>query len=380
MEMKKILGLLVCFVCFSCNASVDTGKTTIKGTLDEKKDVTLHVSYVNDKGYVKDTVEVKNGEFEWSKPLDFPTEVSFTLGASQTASMWTEPGMMKLALKVNNFGDYTLEGSEINEMVKAFEKEVQAEYQKLKEIGERVQNGNLSEEEKKQAVEDYKVIDKQITVKSLGFVEKHTDSYYAASLLFNMQFRGNLSLEESRHYLNLLTGKALGSPYAKRLRQNVDGEINGSAGQKAPLFSTKDMNGELFDLARLIGEKYVIIDFWASWCGPCRGLNPHLKEVYEKYKKEGLIVVCVADNDSSEGAWRKAVHDDGLEQFVHVLRGWRGMEYFFDVETDISSKYGVHSLPTKFLIDKNGVIVGRYGGGGNPHEAMDAKLVELFGY
>ena len=124
----------------------------------------------------------------------------------------------------------------------------------------------------------------------------------------------------------------------------------------------------------------MIRDFWASWCGPCRKLNPHLKEIYEKYKKEELIVVCVADDDSSREMWRKAVHDDGLEQFVHVLRGLRGMEYFFDVEADISLKYGVHSLPTKFLIDKNGVIVGRYGEGGKPHEVMDSELKKIFGY
>ena len=380
MKMKKILGLLVCLACFSCNVSVDNRKTTIKGTLDEKKDVTLCVVYVNDKGYVEDTVNVKNGKFEWSRPLDYPTEVKFMLGASQTASMWTEPGVMKLALKVGNFADYTLEGSKLNEMARAFEKEVQEEYQKMKEVGEKIQNENFSDEEKKQAREDYKVINQQIITKNLEFVKNHTNSYYAASLLFNMQFRRGLSSEEARRYLNLLTGKALDSPYVRRLRQNLDGEINGSVGRNASLFSTKDINGELFDLVQLIGKKYVILDFWASWCGPCRKLNPHLKEIYEKYKKEELIVVCVADDDSSREMWRKAVHDDGLEQFVHVLRGWRGMEYFFDVEADISLKYGVRSLPTKFLVDKDGVIVGRYGEGGEPHEAMDNELKKIFGY
>ena len=113
---------------------MDNRKTTIKGTLDEKKDVTLCVVYVNDKGYVEDTVNVKNGKFEWSRPLDYPTEVKFMLGASQTASMWTEPGVMKLALKVGNFADYTLEGSKLNEMARAFEKEVQEEYQKMNPV------------------------------------------------------------------------------------------------------------------------------------------------------------------------------------------------------------------------------------------------------
>ena len=83
---------------------------------------------------------------------------------------------MKLALKVGNFADYTLEGSKLNEMARAFEKEVQEEYQKMKEVGEKIQNENFSDEEKKQAREDYKVINQQIITKNLEFVKNHTIS------------------------------------------------------------------------------------------------------------------------------------------------------------------------------------------------------------
>ncbi|RGV34591.1 DUF4369 domain-containing protein [Butyricimonas virosa] len=378
--MKKIFVFWACLAFFICHVQVTVGQTSIKGKLDVKKDTLLHVSYVSDRGYADEVVQVKNGKFEWRNLIDFPTRVTFKLGVDEVASMWTEPGEMNLDLQTGKFCDYRLKGSKTNIVVQAFEKEMQPEYQKLEKITKRVQNGELPENEKKKAMEEYYAIIKPLNAKKLKFVEEHPDSYYAASLLFEAQFYANLSAEETSRYLNMFSESVSKSPYLRRIRQDLEGKINGAVGRKAPLFARNDVHGKPFELAKLIGEKYVIIDFWASWCGPCRALNPHLKEIYRKYQKEGLVIVCVADDDSSKNKWQKAITDDGLDEFIHVLRGWRGLEYFFDVETDISSKYDVHSLPTKFLIDKNGIIVGRYGGGGESHEAMDAKLKEMFGY
>jgi thiol-disulfide isomerase/thioredoxin len=145
-------------------------------------------------------------------------------------------------------------------------------------------------------------------------------------------------------------------------------------------FTKQDINGQTLSLASLRG-KYVLLDFWASWCGPCRKGNPHLKSLYSKYKDKGLEIVGVSDDDRDLAAWKKAVEQDGIGIWRHVLRGLDMEKRMANQPNpdDISDYYGIHSLPTKILIDPQGKIIGRYGGGGEDDEAMDKKLASIFG-
>lgn len=377
----RFIMLLMGLGLMACNQPVDVSKTVVEGKIKGMENGVLNVSYVNEDGYAKDTVGVREGKFTLTLPVDFPTELTLSINQENFAKMWTEPGVLHLTLTGNQLGDYKLQGSKTNELAMEFEKQVEAENGKVRELSNRMQTGQLTEDEKKEIIEQYHKLNDTIVARGLRMVAAHPDSYYSASLLWDAWWQKSIPVDEAQQYLGLFSGKmAEKSPYLRRMRLDIEGELHGKVGQKAPDFSTTDIHGNAFQLSQLFGDKCVIIDFWASWCKPCRASNPHLKALYEKYKKDGLVVVCVADNDSMLDVWKKAVIDDGLEDFIHVLRGYRGMEYFFNVETDISNKYGVHSLPTKFLIDKNGVIVGRYGENGDAHEAMDVKLKEVFGY
>ena len=123
--------------------------------------------------------------------------------------------------------------------------------------------------------------------------------------------------------------------------------------------------------------KYVLLDFWASWCVPCRAGNPHLKELYAKYHDKGIEFIGVSDDDSKPDAWHKAVEKDGLP-WRHVLRGL-DMQKLMNNQpnpNDISEKYGIHTLPTKILIDPAGKIIGRYS---EESEPLDAELKKIFG-
>ncbi len=188
-----------------------------------------------------------------------------------------------------------------------------------------------------------------------------------------------MSYLEAQAAFDCLSERIQKSDFAQKLLVEIQKLKNGSPGSPAALFAKKDINGEWFALKDLRG-KYVIVDFWASWCVPCRKSNPHLKELYQKYRESGLEVVCVSDDDSDEEKWRTAVEQDDIALFHHVLRGLKMVGNDFDRSEDISERYGIHSLPTKILIDKNGMIIGRYGGGGEPHEKMDEKLKEIFGF
>jgi thiol-disulfide isomerase/thioredoxin len=151
----------------------------------------------------------------------------------------------------------------------------------------------------------------------------------------------------------------------------------GMPGTPAALFrADADIHGEPLDLASLIGTKHVLLDFWASWCLPCRRGNPRLKALHQKYKDD-LVIVCIADDDFTPGKWRDAVEQDGLHDLHHVPRGLKRLPGGgFDRSGDIDLLYDIRALPTKILIDKSGTIIAHHG---SDSDALDARLKEIFG-
>ena len=129
-----------------------------------------------------------------------------------------------------------------------------------------------------------------------------------------------------------------------------------NVGNRAPDIIENSRNGETLKLSSLRGQ-IVLIDFWASWCGPCRRENPVLVEAFEKYKNKtftngnGFTIFSVS-LDKNQQAWDKAIEDDKLIWQYHVsdLKGWY---------SKYAGVYGVRSIPSNFLIDGDGIIVGK---------------------
>ena len=210
----------------------------------------------------------------------------------------------------------------------------------------------------------------------LAFADSRPDSYITPELM--RMFVNEMTPDELQSYYNRWTESVKQSPVGKEIAGEICKLIASSPGAVAPPFSALDINGDTFRLTNLRG-KYILLDFWATWCKPYRASNPHLKALYKKYHDKGLEVVCVSDDDGNSALWRKAVEQDGIGAFHHVLRGLKRLKDGYDKSEDINELYGIHSLPTKFLVDREGVIVGRYVGGSKAEKEMDAKLKEVFG-
>ena len=211
------------------------------------------------------------------------------------------------------------------------------------------------------------------------YMEKYPSTALTARLLSQQTSR--MTLDEMKNAYDKLDAIAKETSSAKEIASEIAVLERVMPGNPAPEIAKNDLvTGKPFALSSLKG-KVVLLDFWASWCVPCRKSNPHVKALYEKYRKKGFDVVYVADNDSRPEDALKAIDQDGIKKYHHVLRGLKvqkdanGKMTGYDKSEDVSEQYAIHFLPTKYLIDREGKIIGKV-----TDEELDVKLKEIFGF
>lgn len=379
--MKTTIGLCLLMIFIACTEPYRG--FVLDGVIQGADNETLYLYFTDSLGNRQaDSVLIKNGKFTFQGGIAEPTNAFLGLGAGMMAmddpnitDLWIEPTEMTLSLVKGDFKNYVLKGSITNDEAKNLDLQKEPI---MKELRPKIK-AYYAEKDHEKATEMrdswdpyYERIDKI----DEEFMSNHPDSYVTAQLL--SQKISSISCDEAQVALDRLSDRVKKSRLAEEIRNEIRKLRLGSPGSPATMFSKTDINGEMFNLADLKG-KYVLIDFWASWCVPCRKSNPHLKAVYKKYRDKGFEVVCVSDDDRDEAKWKAAVEKDGIQEFKHVLRGLKWVDDSFDRSEDVSEFYGIHSLPTKILIDREGMIIGRYGGGGGTEADMDQKLQEIFG-
>jgi peroxiredoxin len=202
------------------------------------------------------------------------------------------------------------------------------------------------------------------TDKQFAFARNNPNSFFAVVALSEAA-GGKVDIEKVTPLYNALDEKLRANDIGQELKQRISAAGITATGKQAPLFTQKDVNGKPVSLADLKG-KIVLVDFWASWCHPCRAENPNLKEQYKLYKDRGFEILSVS-LDTDKRNWVHAIEQDGLP-WLHVsdLKGWNNQ---------VGRLYGVRAVPACFLVNAKGEIIANDVRG----ETLNQKLAEVFG-
>lgn len=380
MKKKLIISLLL----FSPSVFAQEGKFTVSGKIDDLGSKTIRI-YTNDKngGRVVDSVKVTDGYFNYNGKVEGMESISFYPpnesvmkkvnrgfypAKSSTFQFIAFPGAnIKFSGKITDFVDAYPSGDPVNNDLGSLNKAV---YPLMNEsvnlavkIGKNLITDSLAIKKAKEKIEK---LDNEVVNIKTAFIKSHPSSAAAAWLLGDMMVRSQVKNEEAIGlYQKMDQQKLKTNPFYIEVVKRVEGLKTTTIGKPAPTInSMHTYNKKRFDLAALKG-KYVVIDFWGTWCGPCVSGMPKMKEYLDKYKGK-MEIVGVANESDNGNKWREFL-DKNKDYHWHQVLNRNDEDYIL--------KYSVAGFPTKIIVDPQGNIVGRYVG---EDDSIYKRLDEIF--
>ena len=368
--MKKII-IIVTGVLFFVNEVVAQNSFVVNGNIEGLKNDSV-IFFIKKFNKTNNTVKAdtiitkaKNGTFQLEGAMPSPTMVYTVIGGLRSRknfSFYLEKGQIEIKGSVDSLEQTSITGSPNNEDYTAHRDVENKIYNSVKLLQQEIKDkaANDKELERKLTTEIYKLRDSVKRVR-YAFIKSHPHSFASSIYLYVLQ--DNIPVDQLESLYTAFSDEIKDSEYGYIIREKIVARKRTAIGNIAPDFASTDTSGRMVGLKEYKG-KYVLLDFWASWCVPCRQENPYLIEAYKKFKDKGFTIVSISLDDNAQ-KWKMAIVQDKLV--------WTHLSDLNAFNNKVAKLYGVQPIPDNFLISPDGKIIER----GLRGEDLEKKLKQI---
>lgn len=363
-----VFSVLTMLIVISCQNDTADFSAQIKGVDDNTK-VYLSKLGKNNQPVPIDTVEVINEQFTVNLEKGEPQQLNMLKieGVNSNLFFVNEEQSIKAELNKDSLRSSNITGGKHNELLMTYMDTLKANANIMNKMGLDMRQAMMDQDRETYMSlrkEQEKVLEKNIDFRK-KIAKSNPNSIVAALALSDLMSSKKLSNNEIKSIYESFSDVVKDHTLGKLLAENIAKMSKTDVGAKVEMFEAPTPDGDVLSLKDAMGE-LTLIDFWASWCKPCRIENPNVVSVYNDFKDKGFSIISIS-LDKKKSSWKKAIKDDNMDWY-HISN----LEYWNE---PIAKEWGVRSIPATFLIDKNGVIVAKNLRG----DALRNKVNEILG-
>lgn len=378
MIKSQKLNALICLIIILISCKSNTTKNNLY-EVECNADgiyngVRAYLKSSNNNKQVIDTAVVMNGAFKFKGEVSSPEMRILKIdGINGQTALVLESGKTNVTIYKDSIYKSIIKGGENNSIFNKYKDGYQNLVEKVTSLREEYMASRNNIEAVKRIQKQNVELRLELKNYGLNFLTQHPDTDFSLMLLESITLQKEFDAKLANEILEKIPNKISNRQYNIEVMQKINFNINNALSKAvvevnsiAPDFTAPDPEGNQITLSEILG-KVTILDFWASWCRPCRVENPNFVKLYNKYHEKGLNIISVSlDRENQKSRWIKAIEKDNLSWYnVSNLKYW---------QDPVALMYNISSIPATFILDDKGTIIATRLRG----SALEKKIDELF--
>ena len=378
MIKSQKLNALICLISILISCRSNTTKNNLY-VVECNADgiyngVRAYLKSSNNNKQVIDTAVVMNGAFNFKGEVISPEMRILTIdGINGQTALVLESGKTNVTIYKDSIYKSIIKGGENNSIFNKYKDGYQNLVEKVTSLREEYMASRNNIEAVKRIQKQNVELRLELKNYGLNFLTQHPDTDFSLMLLESITLQKEFDAKLANEILEKIPNKISNRQYNIEVMQKINFNISNALSKAvievnsvAPDFTAPDPEGNQITLSEILG-KVTILDFWASWCRPCRVENPNFVKLYNKYHEKGLNIISVSlDRENQKSRWIKAIEKDNLSWYnVSNLKYW---------QDPVALMYNISSIPATFILDDKGTIIATRLRG----SALEKKIDELF--